>query len=94
MLSLLSTPSGGQNEILRALVLENDRLTSEGGVAYNRLLRHLPPRIDTSDIPTILSTLEGLGYVQSDGSGGYEITATGRTYARSNGLRRSRISVQ
>lgn len=92
MLSLLDTPTGGLAEVLRALHLERGRATKEGGVDYHRLLRHLPPRIDTGDIDTILATAVGDGYATSSGSG-FAITALGQTYVRTHGLRRSRITV-
>lgn len=93
MLSLLETPSGGLNEVLYALRLERGRETDQGGVDYQRLLRHLPTHVDTGDIDTILATAETDGYVTTDGGGGWQLTASGQTYVRANRPRHSRISV-
>jgi hypothetical protein len=92
MLSLLSTPSGGLNEVLYALHKERGAATSEGGVDYHRLLRHLPPRIDTGDIDTILATAVTDGYATSSGAG-FVLTTLGQIYVRANHPRRSRITV-
>lgn len=93
MLSLLDTPSDGQDEVLYALRLERGRATSEGGVDCNRIMRHLPPHIPTADVDTVLATLAGLELVASSGSG-WTLTAAGITDQRANYPRRSRIDVQ
>jgi len=93
VLHIESTPSSGLNEVLAALRIERGRATSEGGVDYNRLLRHLPTHIDSAQLDTILAAAETSGYVQSDGHGGYALTTGGQTHLRANRPRGSRISV-
>ena len=79
--------------MLTALRLERGRATKEGGLDYNRIVRHLSSNVDESDIDTVLAYAQGLGYVQSDGSGGYTLTTAGQNYYRANRVRGSRVTV-
>lgn len=90
-LDITATPTAGVAEVVRAVHLERGRETSEGSVAYNRVLRHLPPRI--GNVATALASAVTAGYLLVDGQGGYTITAAGQTYAATHRPRGGRVTV-
>lgn len=90
-LDITATPTAGVAEVVRALHLERGRETSEGAVAYNRILRHLPAQV--RNVATAITSAVSAGYVQADGSGGYTLTASGKTYAAQHRPRGGRITV-
>lgn len=76
---LLSTPSGGKDEVLTALLR-----TGHGGATAAALKRnYFGSRASVADIGTVLTTLQGLAYVTSSVTR-YTLTTTGAARARSN----------
>lgn len=85
MRALASSPSSGEFETLRALLLARGH--NGNYVAPFRVKRRFPKRTTVAEVTTILAGESGT-YVENDGSGNYRLTAAGVARSRANKPRR------
>jgi hypothetical protein len=76
----LNTPSGGKNEVLRAMVRCNARV---GTQPLARITRCLGPHYSTAAVNTVLTALVSDGYVTNPSGTDWKLTGAGFTYIRS-----------
>jgi hypothetical protein len=89
VIALTASPSGGEFEILNALLAAHAITGNDKSPA--RIKRHLPKRTGVAEVTTVLQAQSGT-YVHSSG-GNYSLTTAGLARARTNFPRRSPIYI-